>query len=103
MIGLIDEIAGAGNVTKQQIVEFSLATKQFTFLFQKDIHQYLEEISRKALDLRNLEKSLSKQDLPREKQLSLTKEKDKVFAWFTTQFLSNAERKFAKVLDFRKL
>ena len=89
-----------GTCNDQERDQFQRATVEGSFLFDKDIANYLDTIHKKTLELGTIRAVLN--SLPRGDKRDQTVEKEKqLFDWFTDQFEVSKE-KFARYLSFRQ-
>lgn len=89
-------IVREGNTDFPKIVMFNRATQESYFLFGTEVHDYLHEMHKKAVDLMSLNKKLHHTALPiGEERSDAADEVCKLSVWFGDQF-DVARRKFAK-------
>ena len=88
-----------GTCNDQERDQFQRATVEGSFLFDKDIANYLDTIQKKTLELGTIRAVLN---LPSGEKRDQTVEKERqLFDWFTNQFEVSKE-KFARYLSFRQ-
>ncbi|MBA7650476.1 hypothetical protein ES703_58282 [subsurface metagenome] len=88
-----------GTCNDQERDQFQQATVEGSFLFDKDIANYLDTIQKKTLELGTIRAVLN---LPGGEKRDQTVEKERqLFDWFTDQFEVSKE-KFARYLSFRQ-
>lgn len=89
-------IVHEGKTDWPRIVEFNRATQESFFLFGSEIHDYLHEMHKKAVDLMALNEKLHHINLPIGKERTeAAHENAKLAIWFGDQF-DEARKKFAK-------
>lgn len=91
-----------GMCNDQEREQFQRATVEGSFLFDKDIANYLDTIHNKTLELGTIRAILKLNSLPRGDKRDQTVEKEtQLFDWFMDQFEVSKE-KFARYLSFRQ-
>ena len=101
LMELLAFIVREGNITLEKIYEFRANTNESSFLFDKDISEYLETVRQKAVKFYNLEQKLHHSDLPvGEERDKAAKDDSELLRWFFDQF-KVSESKFGKYLSFK--
>jgi len=99
LMALLWVIFRKGTCNDQERDQFQRATVEGSFLFDKDIANYLDTIHKKILELGTTHAVLN---LPGgEKRDQAVEKERKLFDWFTDQFEVSKE-KFARYLSFRQ-
>ena len=97
---LLSVIFRKGKCNDQERDQFQRATVEGSFLFNKDIANYLDTIHEKTLKLGAIRAALN--NLPCGDKRNQTAEKERqLFDWFTDQFEVSKE-KFSRYLSFRQ-
>ena len=97
---LFTQILQLGNIDSQKIRKFRLLTMDAIFLFDDEIHEYLqEEVHVKALEINNIVKKYK--DLPvGTKRTKLRKEQTKIVNWFRAEYFE-LQNVFSPYLKFK--
>jgi len=100
LMDLLSVIFRKGKCNDQERDQFQRATVEGSFLFNKDIANYLDTIHEKTLKLGAIRAALN--NLPCGDKRNQTAEKERqLFDWFTDQFEVSKE-KFSRYLSFRQ-
>lgn len=97
---LLGHIAQQLNVKHEQVYEFKIATKEAAFLFEEDILTYLDNVSKKALDLWADHEKLENLPVGEERSAKVD-ETSELFSWLMKQS-EVAVDKFNKYLKFEQ-
>ncbi|ODS32495.1 MAG: hypothetical protein SCARUB_02396 [Candidatus Scalindua rubra] len=97
---LFTQILQLGNIDLQKIRKFRLITMDAVFLFDDEIHKYLEkEIHLKALKINNIVKKYK--DLPEgSKKVELCREQAEIVNWFRDEYFK-LQNVFSPYLKFK--
>ena len=97
---LLSTVYRNDDVTLEDIRKFRVSTNEAVFLFGPEISTYLDELHKRAVDLRSLNDKLHESGLPIGKERTEAAEKKaRVLEWLTTQF-EESRKRFGKYLDF---
>jgi len=102
---LIAIVIQAGNPEQTQLLDFRAETNESYFLFGRDIYEYLDEMHKKARQLRSIKLKLDRLEkshaVDEKERSQLIDEDSKVFEWFTNQF-EVSRQKFSKYLELQE-
>ena len=97
---LITAVIREADVSLEDLRKLDAATNERVFLFGNDIDKYIQEVRKKAVRLRHVNKQLHYGDLPvGDRRNQLAEEDQGLLHWFTEQ-LSNSGEKFREYLYF---
>lgn len=97
---LLSFVVREGKPTRDENLKFLRNSSEAEFLFGKEIETYIDEMSKKSLDLIHVREKLdNKVYKTEEERTKLTGEDEELFEWFRHQY-ENSRKLFRKYLHF---